>query len=106
MRGFLPVGPELRACVAHFVRALIQWEGGAPGPLAPGRRRAAGAVGTRRMRHPWVSPTCLACPIARYESPFTGTDWEGVGVRPDIEVPEEEAIEAALAAARRPVAEP
>lgn len=74
------------------------------------RATLVGAV-TRGGAHPtdWHrldEHVTVTVPNARYESPFTGTDWEGVGVRPDIEVPEEEALEAALAAARRAVAEP
>jgi hypothetical protein len=34
--------------------------------------------------------------------PVTGTGWEGVGVTPDIKVPADGALDAALAAARRP----
>ncbi|MBK8247512.1 MAG: hypothetical protein IPK85_08970 [Gemmatimonadetes bacterium] len=39
---------------------------------------------------------------ARMVNPVTGTDWEGVGVQPDVRVPEGEAFEAArrLATAR------
>lgn len=34
----------------------------------------------------------ITVPIARSVNPITGTNWEGVGVRPDIEVPEEQAF--------------
>jgi hypothetical protein len=41
-------------------------------------------------------------PYARMINPVSGTDWEGVGVQPDVRVPEGEALETArrLAAAR------
>jgi len=48
----------------------------------------------------------VTVPNGRTVSPFTGTNWEGVGVRPDLEVPEEDALDVALAEARRAVAEP
>ena len=35
----------------------------------------------------------ITVPIARSVNPVTGTNWEGVGVKPDIELPEEEALE-------------
>ncbi len=40
-------------------------------------------------------------PFARAENPLTKTNWEGVGVRPDIEAPADQALEAALADARK-----
>jgi C-terminal processing protease CtpA/Prc len=42
-----------------------------------------------------------ACiPIARPVNPVTGTSWEGTGVLPHIPVPSDEALKAALDAAR------
>ena len=40
----------------------------------------------------------LRLPIARTVNPITGTDWEGVGVQPDVAVPAEQALETAHAA--------
>jgi hypothetical protein len=40
-----------------------------------------------------------AVPFARAENPITRTNWEGVGVTPDIEVPSDEALDRALALA-------
>jgi C-terminal processing protease CtpA/Prc len=37
----------------------------------------------------------LRLPIARTVNPITGTDWEGVGVQPDVAVPAEQALETA-----------
>ena len=37
----------------------------------------------------------LAVSVGRPVHPETGTNWEGVGIRPDIEVPEEDALERA-----------
>jgi len=34
----------------------------------------------------------ITVPVARSINPVTGTNWEGVGVRPDIELPEEKAF--------------
>jgi C-terminal processing protease CtpA/Prc len=74
------------------------------------RATLVGAV-TRGGAHPtdWYQldeHVTVTVPNCRSESPFTGTDWEGAGVRPDIEVPEEDALEVALTALRRAVAEP
>jgi hypothetical protein len=38
----------------------------------------------------------IAVPGARAENPATGTNWEGVGVKPDIETPAAEALRVAL----------
>ena len=42
----------------------------------------------------------LTLPIARSVSLFTGGNWEGRGVQPDVEVPAEEALDVALALLR------
>lgn len=61
--------------------------------------------------HP-VSPTDLGhglvamIPFARAENPLTKTNWEGVGVRPDIAAPADQALEAALADARKRLGRP
>lgn len=75
-----------------------------------GRATLIGAV-TRGGAHPtdWYQideHVTVTVPNSRSESPFTGTDWEGVGVQPDIVVAEEDALEVALKEARRAVAEP
>ncbi len=56
---------------------------------------------TRGGAHPtdehWVAPhICVRVPQARSINPFTGTNWEGVGVSPDLAVPAAEALAAAL----------
>ena len=38
----------------------------------------------------------LQVPTARAINPITGTNWEGTGVKPDVEVPEETALKVAL----------
>lgn len=43
----------------------------------------------------------LSLPEARSVNPFTGKDWEGTGVKPDVAVPEQEALEKALELARQ-----
>ena len=43
----------------------------------------------------------LAVPVARALSPRDGGSWEGVGVRPDVECPADEALDRALALAAR-----
>ncbi|WP_194923238.1 S41 family peptidase [Catenulispora pinisilvae] len=60
---------------------------------------------TRGGAHPtdWYQLTehvTVTVPNCRSESPFTGTDWEGVGVVPEIAVAEDEALAAAIERAR------
>jgi C-terminal processing protease CtpA/Prc len=43
----------------------------------------------------------MRLPSGRAISPVTKTDWEGVGVVPDIKVPASECLEAAVADARK-----
>jgi hypothetical protein len=38
----------------------------------------------------------LTLPIARSVSLFTGENWEGRGIQPDVAVPAEDALDAAL----------
>ena len=75
-----------------------------------GLRRATlvGAT-TRGGAHPtdWYQLTehvTVTVPNCRSESPFTGTDWEGVGVVPDVAVAEDEALAAAIEHARLSIA--
>lgn len=42
----------------------------------------------------------LSLPEGRSVSPITGTDWEGVGVKPDVEVSADQALETALSLAQ------
>lgn len=44
----------------------------------------------------------MSVPYGRAVNPITGTNWEGVGVSPDIAVPADQALERALQEARRP----
>jgi hypothetical protein len=46
----------------------------------------------------------LALPRGRAVNPLTGTNWEGVGVRPDVAVPASEALATALRLARKGIA--
>ena len=39
---------------------------------------------------------CVFIPHGRAINPISGTNWEGVGVRPDVEVPSEKAFEVAI----------
>jgi C-terminal processing protease CtpA/Prc len=43
-------------------------------------------------------------PVARARNPHSGTNWEGTGVVPDVAVPAEEALDIALALARKALA--
>ena len=49
--------------------------------------------------HPHLEATI---PVARSVSPLSGTNWEGTGVRPDIEVPADQALDRALEYLRAP----
>ncbi|MFE6910699.1 S41 family peptidase [Streptomyces erythrochromogenes] len=51
-------------------------------------------------RHPVSEHVLVAVPAARTISTVTGGNWEGVGVVPDIAVPADQALDAALKAAR------
>jgi len=56
----------------------------------------------------WVPVTPhfdVSVPYARALNPITGTNWEGTGVQPDVEVPAEAAFDRACELALRAVAE-
>ena len=42
----------------------------------------------------------LSLPEGRSVNPITGTDWEGTGIKPDVEVPPDQAFETALSLAQ------
>ena len=46
----------------------------------------------------------LDLPEGRSVNPITGGNWQGVGVRPDVEVPADQALERALVLAREALA--
>jgi len=46
----------------------------------------------------------LSLPEGRSINPITGGDWQGVGVRPDVEASAEQALDAALRLAREAIA--
>jgi hypothetical protein len=48
-------------------------------------------------RHPLTEHIGVTVPVARTVSPVTGTNWEGVGVTPDLAVPAAEALATAHA---------
>ncbi|MFF7612064.1 S41 family peptidase [Streptomyces lavendulae] len=52
-------------------------------------------------RHPVSEHVLVTVPTSRAISTVTGTNWEGVGVVPDVEVPAEQALDVALKAALR-----
>ncbi|MEZ0106204.1 hypothetical protein ABH920_000185 [Catenulispora sp. EB89] len=73
------------------------------------RRATLVGATTRGGAHPtdWYQLTehvTVTVPNCRSESPFTGTDWEGVGVAPDVAVAEDEALAAAIEHARLSIA--
>lgn len=70
-------------------------------------QRRATIVGqaTRGGAHPRIGLVVhphleLTLPIARSVSRFTGENWEGRGIQPDVEVPVQDALDAALALLR------
>jgi C-terminal processing protease CtpA/Prc len=66
-----------------------------------GERTGGGAHPTRPFG---VSAAVhMAIPFARSVNPVTGTNWQGTGVVPDVDVPEAQAYEVAYATALRHV---
>lgn len=66
---------------------------------------------TRGGAHPRIGVVLhphleLTLPIARSVSLFTGGNWEGVGVQPDIEVPADQALDTALTLLRESLQDP
>ncbi|MDA3648285.1 S41 family peptidase [Saccharopolyspora indica] len=51
-------------------------------------------------RHPVTEHILVTVPTARTINSVTGTNWEGVGVIPDVPVPADQALDTALKAAR------
>jgi hypothetical protein len=67
-----------------------------------GERTRGGAHPRRGFRvHPHLE---VAVPVARSVHPITGTNWEGVGVAPDVEAPAGDALRVAYELALRQVA--
>ncbi|MFD6969208.1 S41 family peptidase [Streptomyces sp. NPDC059979] len=56
-------------------------------------------------RHAVAEHVLVTVPTARTINPITGSNWEGVGVVPDLQVPAEQALDTALKAALRRVEE-
>ena len=63
--------------------------------------RGGAHPGNRRF--PITVPIVVGLPTARSVNPLSGTNWEGVGVEPDIAVPRGDALRVAHAAALRDV---
>jgi C-terminal processing protease CtpA/Prc len=71
-----------------------------PGSTIVGETTRGGAHPCDAYRlHPHLE---LTVPIARAVNPVTGTNWEGVGVTPDVRVPAADAQETAHRLARSP----
>ena len=66
-----------------------------------GETTGGGAHPTRGF--PVSGAVHMGIPFARSVNPFTGTNWEGTGVTPDVAVPEAEAFDVAYAKALRHV---
>ena len=61
-----------------------------------GRRRDDGRRREPRRMSPLTPDFAMFMPGGRGESPITGTNWEGVGVKPDVAVSAADALKAAL----------
>jgi C-terminal processing protease CtpA/Prc len=102
--GYLP-GPRYLDRPVFVLVSSTTFSGGeslAYDLQALGRVTVVGEV-TRGGAHPSTVVSLgdsveLRLPVARTVNPITGTDWEGVGVQPDIAVPAEGAMETAHAA--------
>jgi C-terminal processing protease CtpA/Prc len=77
-------------CLAYSLQALKR-------AVIVGENSAGGAHPTRSFIIREVH-LVLTVPVRDIRSPVTGGNWEGTGVKPDITVPAEKALEAALAA--------
>lgn len=76
---------------------------------APGRATVVGEV-TRGGAHPSIVLSLgehieLRLPVARSVNPVTGSNWEGIGVQPDISTPAENALKVAYHTALKAVAD-
>ncbi|MFF0296039.1 S41 family peptidase [Kitasatospora sp. NPDC004615] len=65
-----------------------------------GRTTRGGAHPTDRI--PVAPHVTVTVPTARSINPVTGTNWEGIGIEPDLSVAAEEALETALRHLRNP----
>lgn len=69
-----------------------------------GETTGGGAHPTSRFLYANLN-VAMSCPFGRAINPITGTNWEGTGVDPDIQVPEEQALEVAHIEALKKLAE-
>ena len=97
-------GPEKPIAVLVGPQTFSGGEGLAFDLQEQGRATIIGQP-TRGGAHPRIGVVVhphleLTLPIARSVSLFTGENWEGRGIQPDVEVPAEDALDTALAMLR------
>ncbi|TPG19561.1 S41 family peptidase [Pedococcus bigeumensis] len=97
-------GPDKPAAVLVGPETFSGGEGLAFDLQEQGRATIVGES-TRGGAHPRIGVVVhpqleLTLPVARSVSLFTGGNWEGVGVQPDVEVPADQALDTALALLR------
>src|SRR5262249_52658962 len=92
---FYLTSPKTRSAAEHFALALQRTKRG----ILIGER-TAGANHFGGFE-PIGDGLVAFIPIGRTYDPDTGKDWEGDGLKPDIEVPADQALDKAIALARR-----
>ncbi len=98
--GLLAIGPEVPVRVLTSARTFSGGEELAYDLQVLGRAEVFGEItsGAAHLREVFdlTDSLQLSLPVSRSVNAVTGTNWEGVGVQPDVVCPAEEALECAL----------
>jgi hypothetical protein len=97
-RIFVLTSPATASAAEAFA-AAIKWSG--RGTLIGARTAGANHMGALEMLDGGLT---LFAPVGRVFNPADGTDWEGVGIEPNVEAPAEQALTVALIRAGLPEA--